>query len=148
MVGVGRAVTGKRDLTIEDFHQNPVWYFDEEADAYFPVVTLEERVASIDDFRFPAKITTKAGDVLDGCISGLGDFSISVYRNDRWYAVNKHWVAASIAQIEALIADSPEITVRSLHEFFPVGFETMIGKEPFIDRVGEFDLLERGPLAR
>ena len=139
MVGVRPAMKGKHDLTIEDFRQNPVWFFDEEADAHFPVVTLDERVASIDSFRFRATITTNSGDVLEGCISGLGDVSISVYRNERWYAVNRDWIGASTAQIEALIHDSPDLAARSLTEFFPVKFETKLG-DPYIDRAGEFDL--------
>jgi|CXWL01.1.fsa_nt_gi hypothetical protein len=131
---------GKADLTLSDLYETPVWYLDEETDKHYPVLDLNEGVASVDHFRFRAEFTTPAGDVLEGVVSGLGDVAISVFRNGRWYSVNKDWQSASKAQIAALIEESPELKVRSVEGFFPIRFRTVINKEPFIDRSGEFDL--------
>ena len=129
---------GKYELTMADFYEQPAWYLDDEADLHYPVLTMDEKVSSIDDFRFRAAFVTRAGDDLEGCISGLGDVAISFFRNGRWYSASTQWKDATIAQVDALIADSPALKARTVEDFFPVKFRTLINREPYIDHHGEF----------
>lgn len=131
---------GKVELSLSDFETNPVWYFDDEADRHFPIETLNEPVQSIDHFRFRAEFTNAAGDFFEGCISGLGDAANSFFRNGRWYTVNRDWLTASRAQIQALIDDTPALRAKSPQTFFPVAFKTRIEREPFVEQSGLFDL--------
>ncbi|WP_293373694.1 hypothetical protein [Nevskia sp.] len=131
---------GMSELSMLDFDRNPVWYYDQNQEVFFPIESLHELIESVDELHFRAEFVTPTGDIFEGSVTGMGDTAISIFKNDRWYAANKLWPDVSTDQINALILDCSNLLVRSVKDFFPLEFSTKICRDPYIDWHGKFDL--------
>jgi hypothetical protein len=130
----------KHEISISDFEENPVWYFDPDAELFGPLTSLDDMIGSIDELHFYAKFHSPQGYEFIGSLAGRGDTAIAIYRNERWYAANKNWRQTSLEQLDALANDSDDLNVSSGKEFLPLTFQTMINREPYVDWDGIFDI--------
>jgi hypothetical protein len=130
----------KTEISTEDLATWPVWHFDPESELFSPLESLDSLIGSIDELHFFAAFTTPQGFELRGSISGRGDIAVGIFRNGRWYAVNRNWREVSMAQLDALAIESPDLGVTSGKELLPLRFKALIDKEPYTDWTGEFNL--------
>ncbi len=133
-------IEGKEETSIDDFVEHPVWRYDLDRDMYFPLLTLDTLINSADELHFFAKFITPQGYELRGSIAGKGDTAIAIFQNGRWYAANKRLRQASMDQLDALVRDSANWSIKNGKELLPLQFTTTINKGPYIDWSGIFNI--------
>ena len=133
--------SGKQEITWDDLESYPVWHFDPDTELFSPLEDLDDPIGSTEEVHFRAVFTTPSGQMLSGSVAGDGTTAIGIFRNGRWYAANKNWRQTSLDQLLQLIKDSSDLEARNVRDLLPLRFETIIAREPFIERTGVFYLV-------
>lgn len=132
--------SGKQEITWNDLESCPVWHFDPDTELFNPLENLDDPIGSIDELHFRAVFTAPGGQEFSGSIAGDAGTAIGIFRNGRWYAVNKNWKQTSLDQLSQLIEDSSDLSIRDAKQLLPLRYETRIGRDPFVEQAGVFDL--------
>lgn len=131
---------GKQEITWSDLESCPVWHFDPDTELFRPLKSLNDPIGSIDELHFRAVFTAPSGQEFSGSIAGDTGTAIGIFRNGRWYAVNKNWRQTSLDQLSRLVEDSSDLSISDAKQLLPLRYETRIEREPFIEQAGLFDL--------
>mgnify|MGYP005751442537 CR=1 FL=1 len=136
----------KSEIDLADLDAYPVWRFDTDTDSYEPLEDLDTRIDSIDELHFRATFTSRTGHVFEGSIAGEGATAMAIFKNGRWYALNKAWRQISLEQLSALLEDGGCAGVELPEKLLPFQFKTTINTDPYVDWSGEFDLKREEPI--
>lgn len=130
----------KQEITWSDLELHPVWHFDPDTELFNPLKSMDDPIGSVDELHFRAVFTAPDGQKFSGSIAGDAGTAIGIFRNGRWYAVNKNWKQTSLDQLSQLVEDSSDLSISDAKHLLPLRYETRIGREPFIEQAGMFDL--------
>ena len=128
-------------LQPSDFDVCPVWRFDEDADAYFPVRNANELPEQVRDLRIASEFITRSGQKFQGYISGVDKVSsIGLFVDAQTYHANKNLYQPSRAQMIEFIAASRLDATLTFESMFPLHFETRWENEIFKNFTGIFEM--------
>lgn len=141
------AIDAKKVTIPADFSACPVWRYDDEDDLYHPVLTADELPESERLLSIRARFTAANGKSFDGYVVGIERvFSIGLFGGGRVFHVNKNLPDLSEKQLRAFLQTQPGMEESPIGSLSPLGFTTTIGRGPFIDFSGSFDLVNKtGP---
>lgn len=128
-------------LTPADFEDCPVWRYDEDADGYFAVRSLDDLPDRVRDLSILAQFTTPGGIQLLGEIGGVDRvFAIGLFANDQVFFLNQNLKKEAREQAEAFLQASGLSDQLSYETLLPLRYETRWGGEVFNNFSGVFEM--------
>lgn len=124
-----------------DFKDCPVWRYDEDAEGYFAVRSLDDLPERVRDLSILAQFTTPGGIQFLGEVGGVDRvFAIGLFANEQVFFLNKNLKKEAREQAEAFLQASGLSGQLSYEALFPLRYVTRWGGDVFNDFSGTFEM--------
>lgn len=130
-------------LTHTDFMHCPVWAYDEDAEVFREVRTLDDLAGErygIYDLQIKAVFTTPSGIELAGHVVGTENlYAIGLFAGDEVVVINRNMRSDSRKEVARYLSLTGLESKLSFDTLFPLRFRSAWGGELFTDFEGVFE---------